>query len=97
MGEATLDKMIEVSNSLTFVKDANVAESLNAGDERNDRRDDGERNGEERNDGGEESACSNENEEQREVINEEGNGNRPDGDSSTGNGCGGRTCKKEKT
>ena len=73
MGKATLDKIIEISNSLTFVKDRNVEERLNAGDERNDQGDDGERNNEEgRNNSGEENERNSGNEEQRERTNDEG-------------------------
>ena len=91
MGEATLDRIIGLSNSLTFVKEGgNIEERLNAGND--EQGNDGERNDEERrNNGGEENEgnSTNENEEQMVCNSEEGDGTdgqieNDQGETSTG-------------
>ena len=78
------------------MKDRNVEERLNAGDERNDQEDDCGRNAEERrNDSGEENEGNSGNEEQRERANEQGSGNSGHRDQITEIGRGNERAKKE--
>ena len=74
MGEATLDEMIGISNSLSFAnKDGNIEGRTNVGDGNGDQRNDGEGNDEERRNDSEQGNTGNENEEQRETMNGERN------------------------
>ena len=87
MGEATLDEMIGISNSLSFAnKDGNIEGRTNVGDGNGDQRNDGEGNDEERRNDSEQGNTGNENEEQRETMNGEGNGAQREnnGEQSTG-------------
>ena len=86
MGEATLDEMIGISNSLSFAnKDGNIEGKTNVGDGNGDQRNDGEGNDEERRNDSEQGNTGNENEQQRETMNGERKDEERRNDSEQGN------------